>query len=230
MSRLDQDQQKIRSALSIGMIALAIIWLIEGFFWLSGAERGVWGVLPRTQEGLIGLLTAPLVHGDLGHIASNSAPLVILLAALWYLYREVAVPVTVFSYFTPSLWVWAMARQNWHIGASGMIFALAFFLFFSGILRKEIRTMALSMIVAFLYGGMIWGVLPGEEGISWEGHLFGALTGLILAIAFRKRGPQKPDRWANETYRPEDEYGPWNYKALFPPPEGFQYPEEDSTD
>lgn len=221
------ERQKIKNAISIGLLALVIIWLLEGVFWLTGAERGFWGVLPRTTEGLVGLLTMPLVHGDLGHIAANSAPLAILLAALWYLYREVALPVSLFSYFTPSLWVWAMARQEWHIGASGMIFALAFFLFMSGVLRKEIRTLALSLIIAFLYGGMIWGLFPGEEGVSWEGHLFGAITGILLAVAFRKRGPQKKDRWANETNRPEDRYGAWNYKELFPPPEGFHYPEEE---
>ncbi|MFK7924794.1 MAG: rhomboid family intramembrane serine protease [Bacteroidia bacterium] len=227
MESPQQDRQRIKQAISIALFALLSIWLIEGLFWLSGAERAYWGVLPRTTEGLIGLLTMPFVHGDLKHISANSIPLVVLLAGLWYLYREIALPVTLFSFFTPSLWVWAMAGQNWHIGASGMIFALAFFLFMSGILRKEIRTLSLSLIIAFLYGGMIWGLFPGEPGISWEGHLFGALTGVLLALAFRKRGPQKPDRWAYETDRPEDQYGAWNYKVLIPPPEGFQYPEEE---
>jgi membrane associated rhomboid family serine protease len=195
-------------------------------FWLTQGERGVWGVYPRSLEGLIGLVGMPLVHGDWQHLFSNSVPLWVLMAGILYLYREIAWPVILYSFFVPPLWVWSMGRVSYHIGASAMVFSFAFFLFFSGILRKEVRTLALALIVAFLYGGMIWGVFPGQQGISWEGHLFGAITGTILAVYYRKKGPQKPDRWADETDRPEDRFGAWNYKELFPPPEGFNYPEK----
>lgn len=223
---MESERSNIRLAILIPTISVLLLWIIEAVFWSTGATRGAWGVVPRTVDGLIGLLTMPLVHGDYAHLLANSAPLWVLMAGILALYKEISLPVILFSYFTPSLWVWAMARQNPHIGASGMIFAFAFFLFVSGILRKETRTLALSLIVAFLYGGMIWGVFPGKPGVSWEGHLFGALTGILLAFVFRKRGPQKKSRWEYETDRPEDQFGPWNYKTLFPPPEGFKYPED----
>ena len=107
-----------------------------------------------------------------------------------------------------------------------MIYAMAFFLFFSGVFRTDRAAMALALVVSFLYGSMIWGVLPGRAHISWEGHLFGALTGIALAFNYRKKGPQpKKYRWEEETDPPEGyEFEPWNYQKNFPPPEGFNHP------
>lgn len=224
---MNKENQQLRIAIAIPLFLVLLLWAIEAYFYFIGADRSIWGVFPRSVNGLIGLISMPWVHGDYMHLISNSIPFVILSSSLLYLYPKLSGKVLLISYLLPSAMVWIFARANYHIGASGMVFALAFFLFFSGILRKEVRTLALSLIVAFLYGGMIWGVFPNQPGISWEGHLFGALTGIGLAFWLRKQGPQKKDPWEGEEDRPEDRWGAWNYKELFPPPEGMQYPEDD---
>lgn len=223
---MQNEKSKLYVALLIPSLLIVVLWLAEAYFYFLSADRSIWGVFPRSIHGLSGILTMPFVHGDWEHLLSNSIPLGVLMSGILYLYQSIAWPVIGLSYLVPSMLVWFFARANYHIGASGMIFAFAFFLFFSGILRKETRTLALSLMVAFLYGGMIWGVFPGQVGISWEGHLFGALTGLVVAIIFRNKGPQKTSRWQEEEERPDDRYDIWNYKELFPPPEGMQYPEK----
>jgi membrane associated rhomboid family serine protease len=95
--------------------------------------------------------------------------------------------------------VWIFGRQSEHIGASGLIYGFAAFLFFGGIFRKNTRLLAISLLVLVYYGGIIWGVLPLDPRISWEGHLFGALSGIFAAYIFKNRGPKpKKYEWENE--------------------------------
>lgn len=163
-------------------------------------------MVPRTIEGLIGIALYPLLHGDVEHLAANSAPAFVLVFLLHANYGKLTWPVLGWGWFLSGLWLWVAARDGNHIGFSGVIYALASFLFFSGFIRRYYRLMAVSLIIVFLYGYMVWGVLPIKPGVSWEGHLFGMMAGAILAAYYRKEGPQRPKySWEDESDE-DDEY------------------------
>lgn len=185
-----QHKNRMISSLLIGLIAvmvIAIIFFIDREFDLNLSQ---FGVFPRDISGLKGILFYPLIHGSLEHLFNNSVPLFVLLFVLFYFYPTLAVRTVVLIYFLSGMWIWISARQNFHIGASGVVYGLASFLFFSGMFRKDNRMMAISLMVAFLYGSMVWGIFPFQERVSWEGHLWGAVSGLALAFLYRKQGPQ----------------------------------------
>lgn len=154
------------------------------------------GVQPGEPETLPGILFMPLIHSKDGfeHIINNSIPTAILLGALVYYYRDIALHVFTISWISTGLglWIFATDSNSYHIGMSGVIYALAGFLFISGVLRKYLPLQAISLFVAFMYGSMIWGIFPTDSHVSWEGHLSGLVTGVILAFTYRKRGPQPP--------------------------------------
>jgi membrane associated rhomboid family serine protease len=215
-----EDRRLLRSFVIPGIMVLGL-WLIHLVGWLADWDMGQWGVYPQSLPHLWGVLTAPLAHGSWGHLASNSFPLLFISAGIIYFYRQVAWPVMLTSYLAPGLWVWVAGRSSFHIGASGMVYALAFFVFFSGVFRREPRSLVLALVVAFFYGSMVWGVFPGQPHVSWESHLFGAIAGILLAGYFRKQGPP-PNTYAWEHEPDEDAYdalSPWNYQSLYPPPD-----------
>lgn len=162
------------------------------------------GVLPREIGGALGIFTSVFIHGDLAHIASNSIPLLVLGMMLFYFYKKIAKPVFFWIWIISGLWLWIGGRNNenypvYHIGASTLIYGLATFLFFSGVFRKHLRLMVVSALVVFLYGSIMWGVFPFKPEISWEGHLFGAIAGVLVAFNYRKEGPQrKIYDWEND--------------------------------
>ena len=168
---------------------IAILWSIRLFEQVSHVELGWYGLYPRTTHGLMGILTSPLIHGDAGHLFSNSVPLLILGSVMFYFYRPIAFQVFFWVYIMTGIWVWVAARDAYHIGASGLVYGFLTFLFFSGAFRKDTRLLAISLFVAFLYGGTMYGILPLTKGISWESHLMGSLAGLVTAYHFRKEGP-----------------------------------------
>jgi membrane associated rhomboid family serine protease len=169
------------------VLVLIIVKYVELNF---GYKFVRYGVFPRTLSGAKGILFSPFIHGDWKHLTNNAIPLLVLLSSTLYFYKSIAKEVFLWSWIMSGLWLWAFGRMNFHIGASGLVYAIASFLFFSGFLRKHNKLMAISMFVVFLYGGMIWGVFPIKEHISWEGHLAGGIAGLTLAFWFRKDGPQ----------------------------------------
>ena len=175
--------------LPIIFVSLIItIKLIENYFQLRLLK---YGVFPRTIEGAIGIITSPLLHGDWKHLFNNSVPLLVLGTSLRYFYSQISKEVFLWSWLISGLWLWSIGRPSFHIGASGIVYALASFLFFSGLIRRHTRLMSVSFVVVFLYGGLIWGVFPIKEHISWEGHLSGGLAGIILAWWFKSEGPPK---------------------------------------
>ena len=166
---------------------LVLLWLIKVTEVGMEISWAHWGILPRTLTGLMGIIFAPLLHGDFAHLISNSMPLIILGLGLFYFYPRIAPEVSLWIYLSTSFWVWVAARgESYHIGASGVVYGLAAFLIMGGILRRNLRMMTTSMAVLFLYGGMFYGVLPGEPSISWESHLLGVASGGWLAHYFRK--------------------------------------------
>jgi hypothetical protein len=157
-----------------------------------------------------------LEHGDFGHLANNIVSLFILTLSLFYFYAKIADKVLMFGWFFTGLLLWTIGRDSIHIGASGLIYALAFFLFWSGVIRKYAPLVAIALIVVFFYGNMVWHVFPWQAfpTESWEGHLSGAIVGTILAMLYRKQGPQRPVKVWDEV-ETEDEKDLAEYAESF---------------
>ncbi|MBS3807911.1 MAG: rhomboid family intramembrane serine protease [Bacteroidales bacterium] len=170
---------------------VVLLWVIKLIEIALEADFSTGGVYPMETRGLAGIVVGPLIHGDLSHLAANSLPLIILGMGIFYFYTPIAYRVFFFIYLTSGMMLWFGGREGYHIGASGLIYGFAAFLFLSGILRKNIRLMAISLLVVFLYGGLVWGLLPLDPNVSWEGHLFGGIAGVAVAFVYRDRGPQR---------------------------------------
>ena len=196
----DENQLKIsKSIFLIPMFYIVIIWFI---YWIEiqyGFNFNKFGVYPRTLEGFRGVFLTHFIHSNTNHVFNNSIPLFVLLSSLFYFYKDVAYKVLIFGGLLTGFLTWLFARESFHIGASGIVYLLFSFVFFSGIIKKHYRLVALSLIIIFLYGSMIWYVLPIKDGISWEGHLCGFLVGLYFAIRYRNRGIVKEEHQFTQT-------------------------------
>jgi len=204
---MNEEKKKFLNALYLPLILVVIMWIIRIVESLFDIDLGFLGVNPLSLEGLPGIFFMPFVHGSYSHIFANTVPFLVLGTALFYFYRGISIRVLIGIWFLSGLWTWFGGRESWHIGASGVIYGLSSFLFLSGVIRKDNRLAALSLIVAFLYGSLIWGVIPDfypEKNISWEGHLGGLVGGIIMAIYFRKSGP-RPKRYSWEFEEEEDD-------------------------
>jgi len=195
-------RKKFFLSLVVPGIFVFILWLIKILEMLFEKDLSFLGIYPLELKGLPGILFAPLIHENFRHLLSNSVPLLLLGSGLFYFYSEVALKVSGWIYLLTGVFVWLGAREAWHIGASGIVYGLASFLFFSGIIRKYYRLVALSLLVVFLYGSMIWGMVPElYRDVSWESHMMGFVSGIIMAIAYRKEGPQDPViEWMKDDY------------------------------
>ena len=205
-------------AFTYPFLLLTLLWsiyLLEGFYPDDFIRLGI---LPGKTEGLKGIFFSPLIHSpsDVTHLINNSLPAAVLFGALIYFYREVAARVFFLSWLLTGFAVWSFAPENnsYHVGFSGIIYALATFLFTSGTIRKYRPLQGISLFVVFIYGSMIWGVFPTEERVSWEAHLSGLVIGVTLAFVYRKKGPQAP-KYQFEIERemgiePPDLEGIWN--------------------
>jgi membrane associated rhomboid family serine protease len=186
------EQLKLKHSLIFPVAFLILIWVIKIFEWGLGLSFTQLGIFPLHVKGLLGIVTSPLIHGDFTHLMANSVPFLVLSWGIFYFYRPLSYRIFILCYLTTNILVWIGAREAYHIGASGLVYAFASFLFFSGIFRNYYRLIAISFVVVFLYGGLFWGIFPILKDVSWEGHLFGAISGLTYALAYRKEGPQKP--------------------------------------
>lgn len=200
----------------------AMLWVVHLSAWLLDENLYWLGIYPHHLSGLPGIITTPFIHGDFMHLFNNSIPLIFLGTMLFYFYKRLAWEVFLWIYLMSGFWVWIIARPSYHIGASSIIYGLAAFLFFSGTIRRSFPLMSLSLLVVALYGGMIWGLLPILEGISWEGHMMGGLAGLVCAIYYRKRlTPFDLKRELQEEDEPDDSDPYWM--------EGVEQPESNQT-
>ncbi len=181
----------------ISILIILVFLLEKGMNW----DFHKAGIMPRDFKYLTGILTYVFIHADWGHLTNNILSFLVLGSCLFYFYNLIATKVLFFSYILSGVLLWLIGRENWHIGASGLIYSIAFFLFFSGLIRKHIPLIAISLIITFLYGSMIWHVFPWKvnDPISWEGHLSGGISGLVLSVIYRKSGPQRPEiDWGEE--------------------------------
>jgi len=169
-----------KNVLLVPIVTIFIIWFI---YWVEikfGYNFNKYGIFPRSFRGLRGVFLSPLIHSDVSHLFNNSVPLFALMASLFYFYKELAFKILLFGTILTGLLCWSFARDSYHIGASGVIYLLFSFIFFSGIIRKHFRLIAMSLVVIFFYGSMIWFILPREDRISWEGHLSGFFRSFIF--------------------------------------------------
>jgi membrane associated rhomboid family serine protease len=185
------EKRKIITSVLYPLLLVAIMWLVEFLEQQSGRNFVFFGLYPRTLLGLRGVLLSPFIHSDMNHLINNSIPLLIMGSALVYFYRKVAFKLFFMIVIIGGLWTWISARPSYHIGASGLVYGLFGFLLASGFIRRHKGLMSLSFLVAFIYGSMVWGILPIDYKVSWEGHLWGLAAGIALAFYFRKRGPQR---------------------------------------
>ena len=190
-----EEKQRFYSSMVFPGFLVLILWVIklsEVSFQVSFAD---YGLLPQSLTGLRGILFSPLLHADWAHLSSNSVPLFLLSSGLFYYYGKKAMTIFILCWLVTGLWVWIFAADTGiHIGASGVVYALATFHFAGGILRKEPRMMAFSLLVVFLYGSLVWGISPKffpDKNISWQSHLLGGLAGILIAIGYRREGPQQ---------------------------------------
>jgi len=206
---MDEDKAKVRIGLIIASGMLVLIWLVKLFEVYTEIDLSEYGVFPHQLKGLRGILFSPLIHSDFSHLISNSTSLFILTFSLFALYTRSSLWVFPIIYIFHGLAVWLFAREAYHIGASGLVYGFASYLFFMGVFRKDSRSIALSLLVVFLYGGLVWGVLPTDPNVSFEAHLSGAVIGLVCSIIFRKYDPVP----LNEE-EDEEEYEDVNYEYV----------------
>ena len=185
------EQKALLNILFFPILFLIIMWMVKLIEYNFGLSFADYGVCPQSLSGLKGILFSPFIHKDFSHLINNSYPILILGGMLFSFYKKIAKQLFLWLFFIAGFWLWIIGRPSFHIGASGVIYALAAFLFISGIIRKNPRLSAVSMLIIFLYGSMIWGVIPTEKPISWEGHLSGFMAGIIVAIFYRNEGPKR---------------------------------------
>lgn len=177
-------QKNFRLALRITLAFIGVLWSVFIVDQVFGLGLARFGLRPGSLAGLIGVVTAPLLHANFPHILSNTLPLLIAATAALYLYPNSSLRVIPAIWIGSGLLAWIIGRPSLHIGASGLIYGLLAFVFISGILRRDMRSISVSLLVGFLYGSMVWGVLPTRPHMSWEMHLAGALIGGVLAFVF----------------------------------------------
>ncbi|WP_281643875.1 rhomboid family intramembrane serine protease [Bacteroides zoogleoformans] len=203
---MKNEMRKMALATAIPLFLLFILYILKvleiGMNW----DFTHLGVYPMERRGVFGIFAYPLVHSGFKHLMANTIPLFFLAWCLFYFYRHIA------SYIFFSIWIgcgiltFLIGKPGWHIGASGIIYGLAFFLFLSGILRRHVPLIAISLLVTFLYGGLVWNMFPQfvRTNISWEGHISGAIAGTLSAIGFMHRGPQRPEPFADDEEEEEE--------------------------
>jgi membrane associated rhomboid family serine protease len=196
-----------RLAVRLALGFVALIWFIQLLNWALDLGVEDFGVRPRELAGLPGILFAPWMHSGFAHLIANSLPLLIVGTAMLYLYPGAAIRVLPAVYLGPGVAVWLFARGGVHVGASGLIYGLVSYIFVAGIIRRDRRAIAASLLVSFLYGASVWGVLPIERGVSWETHLAAVLIGLALALALRRLDipPRRRYTWEDEKDDEADE-------------------------
>ena len=208
MKQLTSDFKFSPSVIGIPLYFVVLLWIV---YWINirfQVDFTEFGIYPRTLSGLKGIVFSPFIHGSLEHLYNNSIPLLCLLAALRFFYRQQTYQIIGFGILLSGFLTWIIGRENYHIGASGLIYVLVSFIFFKGIKSKYFRLVALSLAIVVIYGGMIWYVFPSsEQEISWEGHLSGFIAGYLLTFFTKTEAYQKPVKydWQKPDFDPSQD-------------------------
>ncbi len=203
----DQEQFKYTTGvIGFPVFFVLFLWIVFWFEVRFGFRFNDFGIYPRTLSGLKGIIFSPFIHSSMEHLYHNSIPLLVLSMSLFYFYREISWKVIIYGILFSGFLTWCIGRPANHIGASGLIYVLMSFILFKGIFAKYFRLIALSLLVVFLYGSMIWYVFPVKENMSWEGHLSGLIVGFVFALIFRKSiAKPKKYKWEEEDYNEDDD-------------------------
>ena len=195
---MKDDKKKFITSLILPVGFVFLLWVIKISEIIFNLDFTGFGILPGSVKGIPGILLSPLIHANIKHLFSNSLPILFLGTGIIYFYRKSSYKVFLIIYLGTGTLDWLFARKAYHIGASGIIYGFVTFLFFSGIIRRDTRAIALSLLVTFIYGSLIWGVLPIDSSISWESHLFGSIMGIFCAFLFRSSDPAIKYAWEYE--------------------------------
>lgn len=204
------ERRKFLGSLIIPLIIVALMWAVKVVEVSLGINLSRWGLTPHSMEGLFGILTLPFLHANWEHLLSNSVPILVLGTALYYCYPTLANRVMLITWLASGLLTWCLGNpESTHIGASALVYGLNLFLIASGFIRGNRLLIVISLIMVFLYGGFLWDMIPSiaiPQNISWEGHLSGAIIGLLLAFFLRKEGPQKEvHHWEEDDDEDDDD-------------------------
>ena len=203
------ERRKFLGSLIVPLIIVAVMWVVKITEVSFGINLSRFGVTPHSVEGLVGILTLPFLHANWEHLLSNSVPILVLGTALYYCYPTLANRVLLITYLSSGLLTWCIGNpESTHIGASALVYGLNLFLIASGFIRGNRMLIVISLIMVFLYGGFIWDMIPSiaiPQNISWEGHLSGAIIGVLLAVFLRKEGPQKEVHHWDEDEEDDDD-------------------------
>jgi len=212
--KMTDDDKDFRRAGFYSVMLAALPWIVQIVGTAFSLRLNQYGLQPLEMRGLIGVFTMPFLHADWGHLFSNTPALLVLIFGLFLFYKRGAWRILLYLYIISGLFTWLMGRSSTHIGASGIVYALAAFHFFSGVIKKVPRQRAFALLVAFLYGGFIWAFFPAlymGTSISWEGHLSGLLAGIILAFYLKNEGPEPPaNPFLDEDENPNEKDAFWN--------------------
>lgn len=198
-------------ALKIVLGFVIVIWSVFLFDQFTRIGLIRYGLIPRESIGLLGLVTTPFLHYNLGHIGSNTLPLLIGGTMMLFLYPNSALRALPAIWIGSGLLAWIFARSSVHIGASGVIYGLLAFVFISGVIRRDLRSIGAALVIWFMYGSMLWGVLPAGPGMSWELHASGLVLGVATALRYRQWDlpPMKRYEWEDEEPFEEEHDEPW---------------------
>jgi len=195
------EKKELRFAVLYSLLLTALPWIVQTVNVLFSLRLKQYGLQPMEVRGLVGILTMPFLHADWEHLISNTPPLLALIGGLFLFYHRGGWRILGYLYTISGLLTWFMGRSSTHIGASGIVYALAAFHFVSGIIKRETRQRAFALLVTFLYGGFVWAFFPAlyrGTSVSWEGHLSGLLAGIIIAFYYRHEGPQFREVFSEE--------------------------------
>jgi membrane associated rhomboid family serine protease len=201
----ERARANFRLAAKIALGFVLLLWLVQSLNGGFDLRLERFGVHPRQWPGLPGILFAPLLHGGFVHLIANSLPLLVLGTVMLHLYPASSAKVLPAVYLGPGIAVWLFARGSVHIGASGLVYGLVSYIFVAGLIRRDRRAIAASLLVCFMYGTLAWGILPIVPGVSWETHLAAALIGVVLAVALRSVDIPPRNRYTWEDERDDDE-------------------------
>lgn len=228
MSSVEVKEERARLLRSfiVPVAFIAICWIVKGIEVIFHLDFSFLGIKPLQVDGIPGIFLFHFLHGSWSHLYANTLPIIVLGACLYYFYKPIATKIWLLLMFSSGLLTWCGARGGVHIGASALIYGLAYFLMISGFIRRNRNLVIVSLLVVFLYGSLIWGIYPKyaiENHISWEGHLAGLIMGVALAIVYRHEGPQREDENDNDNDNDnEDDDRYWDVPE--PPQEDLTQP------
>lgn len=197
---------RFKRALNLSLVALIVL---AGVFFLQaqGLDTGALSIRPQDPAGLVGILSAPLLHGSLGHLAANGFAVLVLGTLAGTVFPRATLRALPILWLGAGLGTWLIGTGGMHIGASGVTHGFGFLVFTLGLLRRDRPAVAAALIAFFLFGGMLVAVFPTEIGVSWEYHLSGAISGVLAAVLFRRADPVPPRKrysWEDEPEEPAD--------------------------